>query len=164
MTDSHPAWWGGSRGEWYVVAQFVLFGLVAFGPRSLEGAKPWPAPIAGVAVWIGAALMISGCLFLLAAARRLGPSLTPLPAPKPDSSFVEHGPYALVRHPIYSGVLLVAFGWATVVQGTLTLGYAAVLAVLLDRKAAREERWLIERYPAYQDYRRRVRKLIPFVY
>ena len=157
-------WWRGPRGEWYVVAQFVLFGLVAFGPRALEGAQPWPAPIAGVAVWIGAALMTGGGLILLAAARRLGRSLTALPAPKPDSSFVEEGPYALVRHPIYSGVLLAALGWALVVQGTLTLGYAAVLAVLLDRKAAREERWLIERYPAYQDYRRRVRKLIPFVY
>lgn len=164
MAEEATGWWRGRRGEWYVVAQFVLFGLVAFGPRSVGAAAPWPPSLAGPAGWLGAALMAAGVLLLLVAAGWLGRSLTALPAPKPDSTLVERGPYAIVRHPIYSAVLLLAFGWALVAPGTLTLLYAAVLMVLLDRKAAREERWLVERYPTYRDYQRRVRKLVPFVY
>ena len=54
--------------------------------------------------------------------------------------------------------------WALLVQGWLTLGYAALLFVFLDFKSRREEQWLAEKFPAYGDYQRRVRKLIPFVY
>ncbi len=53
---------------------------------------------------------------------------------------------------------------ALYVQSWLTLGYVAVLFVFLDLKSRREARLLIERFPEYVDYRRRVRKLVPFVY
>ncbi len=42
--------------------------------------------------------------------------------------------------------------------------YVAALFVLLDVKSRREERWLVEKFPEYPAYQRRVRKLIPFVY
>jgi protein-S-isoprenylcysteine O-methyltransferase Ste14 len=50
------------------------------------------------------------------------------------------------------------------IHGSLTLGYAVALAVFLDVKSRREERWLSARYPEYAGYRTRVPKLIPFVY
>jgi protein-S-isoprenylcysteine O-methyltransferase Ste14 len=108
--------------------------------------------------------MILGGSLLLAGLLWLGKSLTPLPYPKDDSTLVETGPYSIVRHPIYSGGILLAFGWAIAVQGWLTLVYAAVLLVFLDIKSRREERWLVGKFPAYRDYQRRVRKLVPFVY
>ena len=42
--------------------------------------------------------------------------------------------------------------------------YAALLFLLFDAKARREEAWLVEKFPSYAEYRRRVRKLVPFVY
>ena len=57
-----------------------------------------------------------------------------------------------------------SIGWALQTQGILTLGYAILLAAFLDVKASREERWLCAKFPDYESYRRRVRKLIPFVY
>ena len=42
--------------------------------------------------------------------------------------------------------------------------WAALLLVFFDIKSRREEAWLVARFPAYADYRRRVRKLIPFIY
>ena len=57
-----------------------------------------------------------------------------------------------------------AFGWAGVVQGWLTLLWALVLLVFFDIKSRREEAWLLARFPAYADYQRRVRKLLPFIY
>lgn len=57
-----------------------------------------------------------------------------------------------------------AFGWGLWVHGWLTLGYALLLFVFFDLKSSREERWLREKFPGYDAYRRRVRKLIPFIY
>ena len=152
-------WWQGRRGEWYVALQAALLALVIVGPRGAELALP--ASIARAAGW---ALTATGALVALAAVRRLGRNLTPLPHPKDDGTLVETGPYAWVRHPIYCGLILAAFGWALVVQGWLTLLWAAVLLTFLDIKSRREEAWLMARFPAYAAYRRRVRKLIPFVY
>jgi protein-S-isoprenylcysteine O-methyltransferase Ste14 len=42
--------------------------------------------------------------------------------------------------------------------------YAALLFLLFDAKARREERWLVEKFPSYAGYQRRVRKLVPFLY
>lgn len=65
---------------------------------------------------------------------------------------------------MYAGGIIMAYGWALAVHGWLTLGYATVLFWFADLKATREERWLAVAYPDYPDYRRRVRKLIPFIY
>ena len=158
------AWWRGQRGEWLVVVQVVLMALVAIGPRSIGGWPPWAFPVPRVTSTVGTALVLLGGGVFLLSLVRLGPSLTALPYPRPDGSLVVRGPYAFVRHPIYAGGIALSVGWALVVQGWLTLAYAAVLFVFLDLKARREERWLVERYPGYGDYQRRVRKLVPFVY
>ena len=81
-----------------------------------------------------------------------------------NATLVVAGAYRLVRHPIYSGLAAMAFGWGMWVHGWLTLGYALILFVFFDCKSRREERWLREKFPEYAAYQRRVRKLIPFVY
>lgn len=161
--DRKPAWWRGARGEWWVAAQVALMLLVFFGPRAAPGLPPWLAATAVVTRAIGAVLMLSGFLLLLAALLRLGPGLTPLPYPREGGVLIQAGPFGVVRHPMYCGGVGIALGWALVVQGWLTLLYAAVLVVFLDFKADREERWLVEAYPDYPAYQRRVRKLIPFI-
>jgi protein-S-isoprenylcysteine O-methyltransferase Ste14 len=156
-------WWKGARGEWFVVAQAVLMLLVFLGPRSLGG-QPVSFPFPHACLIVGSVLMLAGCALFLAGLLRLGPGLTPLPYPKDGASLVTTGPYGLVRHPIYSGGLVAAVGWALGVQSWLTLGYVIVLFVFLDVKSRREERWLAEKFATYAAYRRRVRKLIPFIY
>jgi protein-S-isoprenylcysteine O-methyltransferase Ste14 len=158
--EKHP-WWRGRRGEWYVALQLCLFALVVFGPT---GGSAWPAPLAALAGPAGIALIVVGGLISAAAALHLGPHLTPLPHPKDSCELIDSGLYAWVRHPIYCGIILAAFGWALYVQGVLSLLWAALLVVFFDIKSRREEAWLAARFPAYADYRRRVRKLIPFIY
>lgn len=160
----HGTWWKGARGEWLVVAQLVLMALIFFGPRTVAGQPAWAFPFPYACRVAGAALMGLGAAILVAALAHLGRGLTPLPYPRNGSTLVQTGPYALVRHPMYCGGLVLALGWALFVQGWLTLAYVVPLFVLLDVKSRREERWLAEKFPAYADYRRRVRKLIPFVY
>lgn len=164
VTANHKAWWRGARGEWLVVVQVVLIGLLFLGPRTIFGRPSWPFPFPQASSIVGVVLMLLGVVLLVAGLVYLGKGLTPLPYPKEEGELIQTGPYALVRHPMYSGGLILGVGWALYVQGWLTLGYVAVMFVFLDMKSRREERWLAERFPMYAAYQRRVRKLIPFVY
>ncbi len=161
---SQTPWWKGWRGEWYVVAQVGLFLLVALGPRTWPGLPAWAAPYTWLGSVAGAALVVAGGLLALAAVVGLGDNLTAVPYPKDDATLVDTGPYQLVRHPIYSGLVFVALGWGLWVHGWLTIGYAVLLFVFFDIKSRREEQWLTEKFPGYAAYQKRVRKLIPLVY
>jgi protein-S-isoprenylcysteine O-methyltransferase Ste14 len=162
--EAKTPWWKGERGEWFVLGQFALMLLVLLGPRTLAGYGQWTLPFGRARQFAGAALVGAGGALASFAARRLGRALTPMPYPKDDAPLVQGGPFALVRHPIYSGILAGAFGLALMVTGWLTIVYAAALFVLFDVKSRREERWLVQKFPEYRDYQRRVRKLVPFVY
>lgn len=157
-------WWRGNRGEWYVVIQAALFVLVILGPRTFPGLPAWPPGAQLPALLFGGALLLAGALLALWGAASLGRNLTPLPHPKDDARLVETGAYRLVRHPIYGGIILMAYGWGLLAQGFLTLAYATLVLIFLDLKSRREERWLVERFPGYDDYRKSVRKLIPYIY
>lgn len=155
---SHLAWWKGTRGEWYVIGQVVLFGLVIFGPRV------WFFSDTALTSISGTILCVAGGLLVAASSLRLGANLTALPYPKEHATLIEAGPYRLVRHPIYSGAILVAFGLALWAHNWLTIGYALALLVFFDIKSRREEGWLKEKFADYVSYQKRVRKLIPFIY
>lgn len=157
-------WWKGARGEWLVVGQIALIGMVFFGPRTIVGQPAWPFPYPRACAIAGEVLIVAGGVLLVAGFVRLGRGLTPLPYPKEGAGLIQTGPYALVRHPMYSGGLALAVGWALYVQSWLTLGYVFALFVFLDVKSRREEKWLAEKFPTYAAYQRRVRKLIPFLY
>jgi len=161
---SQAHWWKGTRGEWYVAAQIALIMLVFFGPRTWPG---WPLGTISY-TWLGSiggvAILLAGALLLMVAAFRLGSSFTAVSYPKEQGTLIETGPYRLVRHPMYCGGLLMAFGWAILVHGWLTLGYAIILSVFFDVKSRREERWLKDKFSGYGAYQKRVRKLVPFVY
>ena len=145
------------RGEGWVAGQFVLLAAVVAG-AFFGGSWPWPVRL------FGAVLLLLGALFALAAARGLGPALTPLPRPSGKGDLVVAGPYAAVRHPIYSGVATAAVGFSVLVSSWWSLGASLALLVFLHFKAVREEKWLVAHYPGYAEYMRRVRRrLIPWL-
>jgi protein-S-isoprenylcysteine O-methyltransferase Ste14 len=157
-------WWKGKHGEWYVVAQIVLIVLVFFGPCTYPGWPIWTAPFTWLGSIVGGAILLTGITLLIVAIFRLGSNLTAVPYPKEQGTLVETGPYRLVRHPIYCGVILIAFGWGLLVHGWLTIGYTIIMLVFLDIKSRREEEWLKAKFARYGEYQKRVRKLIPFIY
>jgi protein-S-isoprenylcysteine O-methyltransferase Ste14 len=135
---------------------FVLaVGLLAPGwPDALQ----WP--LKAVAVL----LLAGGALVLVLAGRALGSGLTPFPHPAEGAELVESGPYAVVRHPVYSGGILVAVG-VSLALSPWALVPAAALGVFWAAKATVEERLLGERYPAYAAYCERTRyQLVPYVF
>ncbi len=161
---SKTPWWKGPRGEWYVIIQIMLFGVVIFGPRTLAGLPVWTYPFTVIGSIIGGIFIITGGLLITTGIFKLGINLTAVPYPKEGAVLVETGPYRFVRHPLYAGAVLMAFGWALWAHGWLTIVYALILFIFFDIKSRREEIWLKEKFTGYANYQKRVYKLIPFIY
>ena len=151
----------GPRGEGWVLIQGVLLVLVAAAGWSLGPDWSGPAWVAGIIA--GIALIASGVVLAVRGVADLGGAMTPLPRPRDSAELVVTGAYALVRHPVYGGLILVAFGWAIARASIAAVLLAAVLATFFRLKSAREERWLETRYPDYAAYRARTRRFIPWV-
>jgi protein-S-isoprenylcysteine O-methyltransferase Ste14 len=82
---------------------------------------------------------------------------------KPDHKIIDTGPFGVVRHPIYTGILLAVLGTLLVKGTVLGLIGAMLIAVGLWMKARLEEKWLsAELGPGYEAYRQRVPMLVPF--
>jgi protein-S-isoprenylcysteine O-methyltransferase Ste14 len=147
------------RGGGWVIAQSVLFLAVLVIGVVFRGQFHQPALFAiGVVLFSGAAA--AGILGL----KDLGRSRTPFPKPVEGTRLVQHGIFALVRHPLYTSVILWAFGWSLLWQSWAALGGAVATALFLNAKAVREEEFLRKEFPEYADYARRVRRFIPGIY
>jgi protein-S-isoprenylcysteine O-methyltransferase Ste14 len=156
MSD-RPPWWKGTRGEWWVAGQGVLLAVIVLVPAAWRWS--WPSPEA----WrpLGAALALVGAGLAARAVLELGPNLSALPRPRRRGVLVQSSIYARVRHPIYGGVIIMVVGWALWKTSGLHLALAAVFALYMGAKAAREERFLLERFPDYADYRARTKRFLP---
>jgi protein-S-isoprenylcysteine O-methyltransferase Ste14 len=157
-------WWKGERGEWYVVVQFILFGLIFIAPFMTAQLSGWPDPWSMIGRVLGVLLIGIGGVLAFAGLVNLGRNLAIVPHPKEDASLVEYGAYKIVRHPIYSGVILGAFGWGLFMNSLPTLLLAAILFLFFDIKSRREEKWLSRKFEDYSAYQQRVHKLVPFIY
>jgi protein-S-isoprenylcysteine O-methyltransferase Ste14 len=154
----------GPRGEGWVAAQLVLFAIIAIaGLRDLVGqgsVTPWGPAVSVIGI---GAIVVGGGV----AARGiwdLRSGLSPFPRPIAGAPLVESGAYRLVRHPIYSGLVLGAIGWGLATGSILAIGAAGLLFLLLAAKSHREEAWLAAIYPEYGAYQRRTKRLIPGIY
>jgi protein-S-isoprenylcysteine O-methyltransferase Ste14 len=128
----------------------------------LEGFAPWGLPLA--ASWALTALVAAGLLFTWWARVTLGDLWSASVTRKEGHHVVERGPYALVRHPIYTGLIGAFFALAIQIGLPLGVVGAALIALGFWLKGRIEERFLSAELgeAAYADYRRRVPMLIPF--
>jgi protein-S-isoprenylcysteine O-methyltransferase Ste14 len=112
---------------------------------------------------IGAAIVVCGLAIAVWARVTLGRNWGMPMTEKDQPELVSSGPYAVVRHPIYSGIVLATVGTALAVSlGWLIV--AVVLGVYFGYSATVEERTLVEQLPdAYPGYRARTKMLIPFL-
>ena len=142
-------------GYGWVVVQIVLFVLYGLALAFGAGAS-W-----GVWRWLGAPLVAMGAWVGLAALRMHGRKLTPLPEPNPALGLQRTGVYALIRHPMYTGLLLSAFGLVILLQKPLAIVGATAMTAFFNLKAREEERRLQRNYPEYADYQRATGRFLP---
>jgi len=151
----------GPRGEGWVALQGVL--LVAALLAGLLG-PAWSGPLRWATMVLGVALMIAGAVLLLRGIVDLRENLTAVPRPKEGGRLIETGSYALVRHPIYGGVVVGSLGWGLFTASPFAILVAIAIAGFFDLKSRREEAWLKDHYPGYEAYRAGTRKLVPWIY
>lgn len=120
---------------------------------------PWQAQAWNAWGWlpIAVAFMVKGWTI---AHNRPG-NFSILPEPRANARLITTGPYAHVRHPLYFGLMLFAFGCALGWNTPVHWASAGALALVLDLKSRREERFLRARFPEYPDYAANIPRVIP---
>jgi protein-S-isoprenylcysteine O-methyltransferase Ste14 len=147
-----------------LVAVALIFGLLAAG-RLLHvssEAHLWrTSPALGV---VTDCIVVAGLAFTVWARITLGRNWSSEVTFKQDHELIESGPYALARHPIYTGLFFMGLG--TAINYGRAIGFVIFISVCgaIWWKARQEERIMSKHFPdAYADYRTRVHAIIPFV-
>jgi protein-S-isoprenylcysteine O-methyltransferase Ste14 len=138
------------------VVVIVLIRLGAFRGHGLD-TDPWRAGV-------GLALFALGLGFAIWARMHIGRNWGTPMTQKDEPELVTSGPYHLVRHPIYSGILAAGIGTA-VALSWLWLTAVALAGVYFLYSAIVEERDMNDQFPgSYAVYRRSTKMLVPFIF
>ena len=116
--------------------------------------------------WVlsGATLTVAGILFCFWARAILGRNWSGTVTLKQDHELIQRGPYAFVRHPIYTGLLTGMLGTAIVYGLVRCFTGVLICTLALWIKSQTEEQFMIQQFgEQYLQYRRQVRALIPYV-
>jgi len=166
---------GGYAAEWQrywglrlAAAAIIIFVAVRLGRRAgSSGAALFshgiftPPPALG---WAGAALTAIGIGFAIWARVNLGRNWSSRPAVKEHHEFVMTGPYAYVRHPIYSGIMLAALGTAFT-SSVIGIGLFVFISITFALRMNKEEKIMLELFPdQYPEYQKHTKRLVPFVW
>jgi protein-S-isoprenylcysteine O-methyltransferase Ste14 len=115
-------------------------------------------------VWLGFFLTVAGLAFTCWARVILGRNWSGVVQLKQDHELIVRGPYSIVRHPIYTGLLLAFLGSAIAVGEWRALLATLIVGISFWRKLRLEERWLCELFgEQYRNYMLRVKALVPWV-
>ena len=139
---------------WLVVIQFFLFGIF-FLPISTNYSSLIILKYGGLVFFILGLIVVFISLF------NLDKSLTAYPTPKLDGKLISTGFYKLVRHPIYSGLILIFLGYALYRESWYKIIISFILIVLFHFKTIYEEKKLTEKYPDYTEYKKNTGKFLP---
>jgi protein-S-isoprenylcysteine O-methyltransferase Ste14 len=154
----HGATWTQAYRAWLVAAALALV------IRFLVPKGVWDA-LTVRATWLvilGAVVLIASTAFTLWARYVLGTMWTMNAAAKSGHVLHTDGPYAITRHPIYTGMLGMFIGSVLITELGPSLAYLVIVVAVLELKLRSEERLLTETLgEQYLRYKRRVPQLIP---
>lgn len=135
--------------------QFALFVAFAFEVGSMRIFFP------EFLFWTAVAFLVFGAFITLIAVLQLNVHLSPFPSPLPGSKLIVNGIYKLVRHPIYTGILMGFFGFAIIADSGYKLIVTLILSILFYFKTIYEEKRMMEVYPDYAQYKQRAGRFFP---
>ena len=151
-----------NKAQSLVLIQLILFGVIGASAILIPSNKSTEQWIVGggtVIVGLGIAFW---AIFEHGRINRSGPSA--LPTPNQQADLITSGLYKHIRHPIYTGVLLVAFG-ITILHGHIIILIASILLVgLLTYKSLYEEDLLHAQYPQYGEYMQSTGRFLPKIF
>jgi protein-S-isoprenylcysteine O-methyltransferase Ste14 len=148
----------------YIIPLLLGWFLLARGHRLSDPLNHRVIPHVDALAWIGAVLCVAGLIFCVWARFTLGRNWSGVVTLKGGHELITSGPYAFVRHPIYTG-LLTMFVATVIVLGHIA-GIIAMPFVIVSLwiKLRYEEKLMLQQFPVeYAAYQQRVKRLIPFV-
>jgi protein-S-isoprenylcysteine O-methyltransferase Ste14 len=156
---------GGSR---LLQAGLVLIGVTLIFNLGNWLVSGWLAarvvPESTPVVFGGAILTVAGMLFSVWARLTLGRNWSGTVTIKQDHELIQRGPYRIVRHPIYTGMLLAMLGTAFIFGTARCFVGVPIVGLAFWLKVQIEEQFMVQQFGAqYANYRQQVRALIPFV-
>ena len=148
----------------YVIPILIGGYLVFKGHRLSDPLDLRVIPHVDALAWTGVVLCIAGLAFCIWARFTLGRNWSGVVTLKGGHELIVHGPYALVRHPIYTGLLTMFVATVIVVGHVAGIVAAPFVFVSIWIKLRHEEKLMLKQFPKeYAAYEQRVKRLIPFV-
>jgi protein-S-isoprenylcysteine O-methyltransferase Ste14 len=145
----------------FVIA-IVLFSTTRIPLHGLY-LQPWPAGF--WPFWLGASVMVAGLLFAVWAGEHLGSNWSSSITIKQGHELITTGPYAVVRHPIHTGILAGLLG--TAIALSQVRGFIAFVLIFLMYwvKLRMEEQWMRSQFgETYATYAHQTAALVPYLF
>lgn len=142
----------------FVGIQLVILVLYVFTPKMGIFS---PSKLITIA---GAFLIIIGLLVGIMAFMQLNTNLTPFPTPKVTAILLQTGVYSIVRHPIYSGLIYVMFGYSILNGDIGKLALSLAILILFYFKSIYEETLLTKFFPEYKKYKENTGRFFPNIF
>src|SRR5579883_1953576 len=141
------------RPKLLVAIQFIAIGMLIYG--SVRGQI---ALFESLLIFFGALIGISGIRSMKLDNFRI------MPLPRSDAKLITSGIYSYIRHPMYTGLLLLGLGLALSSESFTIKAFWLVLLIDLLYKLRYEEILLNKKFTDYRDYSTRTKRLIPFIW
>lgn len=141
----------------YVGVQLILFVAYVF---PVYGRAPYPVLVTQA----GFVVSVAGGFVLLLSLVQLNINLSPFPTPKEETKLVRKGLYKYIRHPIYTAILLLFFGYGLYQSSLYKIFITILLAVLFYFKSIYEEKCLEEKFAEYKDYCNKTGRFFPKIF
>lgn len=140
----------------FVGLQFLLFLAYAWEPTWLAFRRS--DTLGNLGLLLAVVAVLAGC----AAFTLLWKTFSPFPTPVEEGELITTNLYALARHPIYTSLLLAAFGYALYTGSGYRMVVGCALLLLFYFKSDYEEQQLAAHYPGYAAYQKKVGRFGPW--
>jgi len=81
-----------------------------------------------------------------------------------EHTLIERGPYKIIRHPIYSGILVMMLGSSIIIGNLFGFIWTAFCFIGLHRKSKQEEKLLENEFgEMYEEYKKKTKMIVPYV-
>ena len=139
----------------FVSIQFILFFCFIFD-------FDWSMKLGLTIQKIGLLIAVFGGVIIILALLQLNKNLSPFPTPKNNTTLLQNGLYKYIRHPIYTGIILLFTGYSLYQNSFYKLGISLLLVVLFYFKSNYEEQRLEQKFPDYKLYKNKTGKFFPW--
>ncbi len=139
----------------FVAIQFFLFIVYLFDIKS------WSFTIKLGFQYLGLTILGTGILISVVSLLQLNKNVSTFPSPKSNTQLIQNGLYRYVRHPIYTGILLITFGFALYAGSLFKFLICIGLFIVFYYKSSYEEQRLAIVFPNYDTYKKYAGRFFP---